>query len=245
MLETGDIVIDGGITPGTPDLISSGVFVQTGANVDTVLTSGSVTTLGPNDMALDNWGHVGRWTCTGAVTTRGPSGIGFVNFGTLTDLDVRGPIETFGVGARGFNLYDGTLTNATFESIKTHADGAVGIQITKPLPRLTIRSDVATNGSEGMSLVRGEQVRLQAIALSIKHGGHVGELTVGGQIRTSGDRVVSLEVLGTIGRIELGGSIVAEGTDSDAAHVAAGRAQCLDGLELLAPRGRRVVQVDY
>jgi hypothetical protein len=55
MLETNEIVINGGITPGTPDLISGGVFVQTGVDVQSVANNGPVTTLGPNDMALDNW----------------------------------------------------------------------------------------------------------------------------------------------------------------------------------------------
>ena len=91
-----------------------------------VANHGPVITLGANDMALDNWGRVERWTATAPVITRGPSGIGFVNFGALGELDVRAPIETFGVGARGFNLYDGTLTRATFESISTHADAADG-----------------------------------------------------------------------------------------------------------------------
>jgi len=54
------------------------------------------------------------------------------------------------------------------------------------LPYLTIRSDVTTTGSEGTSLVRGEQVRLQAIALRAKREGHIDQLTVGGQVRTTG-----------------------------------------------------------
>jgi hypothetical protein len=189
-------------------------------------------------------GRVERWTCAGRVTTRGPSGIGFVNFGALGELDVRAPIETFGVGARGFNLYDGTLGQATFDSISTHAEGAVGIQIARPLPELTIRADVTTTGGEGTSLVRGEQVRLQAIALSVKRDGRIDRLTVGGQVRTTGDRVVSLEMLGPIERFALGGRVVAEGRDSDAAHVAPGHTHCLEGIELVARSGRRLVQVE-
>jgi hypothetical protein len=102
--------------------------------------------LGANDMALDNCGRVKRWTCTAPVTTRGPGGIGVVNFGHLDEPDIRAPIETLGVGARGFNLYDGTLQKANFDSITTHGDGAVGIQIAKPLPTLVVRHDVTTAG---------------------------------------------------------------------------------------------------
>src|SRR5262245_66580464 len=45
--------------------------------------------------------------------------------GSLNQLTVNAPIETFGKGARGFNVYDGTLNQATFDRITTHADGAV------------------------------------------------------------------------------------------------------------------------
>ena len=40
VLETGPMVIDGGITRGTPDLICGGVFVQAGAKVASVLNRG-------------------------------------------------------------------------------------------------------------------------------------------------------------------------------------------------------------
>jgi hypothetical protein len=244
VLETAAVVTDGGIPPGTPDLISGGVFVQAGATVESVVNRGATTTLGANDMALDNWGKVTRWTCTALVTTKGPSGIGFVNFGDLDELDVQAPVETHGVGARGFNLYDGTLQKATFDSIATHGDGAVGIQVAKPLPALEIRKDVATTGGQGMSLVRGEQVQLRAVALSIKEGGHIEKLRVGGDIRTSGEHVVSLEVAGVVDHIEVRGRVIAEGDDSDAAHVSADATAALDDVELAAPRGLTLVKID-
>jgi hypothetical protein len=244
VLETGAVVTDVGIPTGTPDLISGGVFVQAGAVVESVMNLGPTTTFGPNDMALDNWGQVKCWSATDAVTTRGPSGIGFVNFGNLDELDIQAPIETFGIGARGFNLYDGSLNIATFGSIATHGDGAVGIQIAKPLPNLTIRHDVTTAGSEGTSLVRGEQVRLQAVAVSVKAGGHIDRLTVGGDIKTTGDRVVSLELLGTVGRLEVGGRVVAEGEGSDAAHATADSADVLQAVELAAAKGHTVVRIN-
>ena len=131
------------------------MFVQAGAEAASVLNRGAVTTLGANDMALDNRGEVEAWTVTAPVTTRGASGIGFVNFGVLRDLDVQAPIESYGAGARGFNLYDGVLERPTFDSTATHADGAVGIQVARALPELTIRRDVSTTGGAGTSLVRG------------------------------------------------------------------------------------------
>ena len=243
VLETGAVVTNGQISPGTPDLISGGVFVQAGAIVDAVANLGPTTTLGANDMALDNWGEVKRWTSTAPVTTRGPSGIGFVNFGDLDELNLRAPVETFGVGARGFNLYDGSLRTATFDSIVTHGDGAVGIQLAQPLPALTVRHDVTTAGGAGLSLVRGEQVHLQAVALSVKEGAHVEQLTVGGNIRTSGDRVVTLELLGIVDRLEVGGGVIAEGQASDAAVVTDVTAAALAGVDLQAANGREIVQV--
>jgi hypothetical protein len=75
-LHTREIHTNGGIPAGTPDLIRGGVFVLAGANVDHVLTDGPVTTYGPNDMVLDNWGQVDTWTATAALISYGQSGIG-------------------------------------------------------------------------------------------------------------------------------------------------------------------------
>ena len=180
LLRTGEIHADGGIPPGTPDLISGGVFVISGAVVEKVVNGGAVTTNGQNDMVLDNWGEVTHWTATAPVTSHGPSGIGFVNFGEIDRLDMQAPIETFGAGARGFNLYGGSLRHASFKSIATHGDGSIGVQVSKPLPLLEISGDLTTEGGEGQSLVKGVQVSLKAIALSIKPGAEVGSIIVGG-----------------------------------------------------------------
>ena len=91
-LRTGEIYTHGAIPPGTPDLISGGVFVISGAVVDHVVNAGPTTTNGQNDMVLDNWGEVSAWTATAPVTSHGPSGTGFVNFGAIGRLDVQAPI---------------------------------------------------------------------------------------------------------------------------------------------------------
>jgi len=144
LLSTGTVVTDGGIVSGTPDLISGGVFTISGSEVDEVVNLGPVTTLGQDDMVLDNWGKVTTWTAKAPITSRGPSGIGFVNFGDLGTLVVDAPIATFGLGARGFNVYDGSLESATFESIATYGDGSVGIQVSRSLPKLEVRGDLST-----------------------------------------------------------------------------------------------------
>jgi hypothetical protein len=50
-----------------------------------------------------------------------------VNFVSLNELFANAPIETFGIGARGLNVYYGSLNQAKFDRITTHADGEVGV----------------------------------------------------------------------------------------------------------------------
>jgi hypothetical protein len=221
LIETGRIVIDGGIAPGTPDKITGGVFVVSGATVERVLNAGTVTTHGQNDMVLDNWGYVKEWVSTADITSTGPSGIGFVNFGDVDRLDVQAPILTTGPGARGFNLYDGSLKEAAFHSIKTTGDGSIAVQVSKPLGALTVHHDVETSGGEGLSLVKGVQMKLKAIALSVKPGGEIDSVTIGGSLRTHGNNVVTLEVDegGTIKELTIGGTVEARGDGSTASRI--------------------------
>jgi hypothetical protein len=197
-LETGAVYSDGGIATGTPDRISGGVFVVSGAVVDSVRNFGPVTTYGPNDMVLDNWGTVGSWTAEEKITSFGPSAIGFVNFGTVDSLKVMAPIETFGLGARGFNVYAGTVVEAEFDRVVTRADGAVGIQISQPIGRLTVRRGIATFGGIGESLVKGVVTRLPATALSIKPGGTARQIVVAGGVVTHGSGIEALEMHGKV-----------------------------------------------
>jgi len=211
-LDTGAIYSDGGIAEGTPDCISGGVFVVSGAVVNQVHNESPVTTYGPNDMVLDNWGTVDSWTVDGNVTSYGPSGIGFVNFGVLNDLLVNAPIETFGLGARGFNVYDGTIRRAKFDRIVTHGDGAVGIQISKPVGRLKVRRGIETYGGTGNSLVKGVVVELSANALSVKVGGSARDIDVAGGLITHGHGVIPLELHGAIAALRIRDGFAAAGS---------------------------------
>jgi len=202
-LETRAVYSDGGIAPGTPDRISGGVFVVYGAFVDQVRNAGSVTTYGPNDMVLDNWGTVGRWVAEDKITSYGPSSIGFVNFGTVQVLEAKAPIETFGQGSRGFNVYTGTVHTADFERIVTHADGAVGIQITQPVGDITVRRGIETYGGTGDSLVKGVVMKLSAIGLSVKPGGSARCVSISGGLVTHGAGVNPLELHGSIGKLQV------------------------------------------
>lgn len=233
LLSTVDVFSNGGISPGTADLISGGVFVISGATVAEVRNLGSTTTYGSNDMVLDNWGAVTEWTVHGAVTSWGPSGIGFVNFGDIDTLTVEAPVETFGLGARGFNVYDGTLRAAVFESITTHGDGSVGVQVSRELPKLTIRGDLRTEGGTGESLVKGVLVELPAIALSVKAGGRIGAARIGGEVRTEGGGVPAMELEGVVDSITVGGPVTAAGEVSDVVRFDPRLAPVLAGLTIV------------
>jgi hypothetical protein len=204
-IETGAIYSEGGIAPGTADRISGGVFVVYGAFVDSVRNNGPITTYGANDMVLDNWGTVDRWTAADKITSHGPSGIGFVNFGTINQLEINAPIETFGQGARGFNVYTGTVGSAVFDRIVTHADGAVGLQISQPVGEIKVRGGIETYGGKGESLVKGVVVKLSAIALSVKPGGSIERAQIAGGLITHGSGVAVLELHGKIGDLEIAG----------------------------------------
>ena len=191
-LHTGAVWSDGGIAPGTADRIARGVFTVSGARVGFVHCLGPVMTYGPNDMVLDNWGQVDRWVADAAVTSYGPSAIGFVNFGPINVLEVNAPIETFGVGARGFNVYDGTVGEAVFDRVVTHGDGAVGIQLSRPVGSIIVKRGIETFGGSGPSLVKGIVLQLPAIALSIKPGGSARRIAVSGGLRTNGPGIDAL-----------------------------------------------------
>jgi hypothetical protein len=204
-LETNAIYCDGRIEPGTAGLISAGVFVVHGASVDIVVNRGPVTTYGVNDMALDNWGIVDRWISEDKITTYGASGVGFVNFGRINQLIANGPIETFGTGARGFNVYTGTIRDAEFDRIVTHADGAVGVQVSQPVGRLSFRRGIETYGAIGQSLVKGVLQNLPATAFSIKPGGTVQEICIYGGLRSHGKDVLPLEQHGLVKKLRIEG----------------------------------------
>jgi hypothetical protein len=214
-LETEAVYSDGGIAPGTPDQITGGVFTVYGAHVDVVRNRGPVVTYGVNDMVLDNWGVVDRWTAEAKITSYGPSGIGFVNFGIVHELKVTEPIETFGQGARGFNVYTGTVNLAEFDRVTTHADGAVGIQISQPIGKLVVRRGIETFGGTGESLVKGKVLMLSAIGLSVKPGGSAREIEISGGIRTNGAGVSPIEQHGAIESLRVSGGFTAAGGGFD------------------------------
>ena len=202
-LETGEIHSHGGIAEGTADRISGGVFTVHGAVVESVRNAGTVTTYGPNDMVLDNWGRVERWVAEAPIASHGPSAIGFVNFGTIGELRALAPIETYGTGARGLNVYAGTIETTDLERVATKGDGAVGIQISQPIGRLTVRRGIETAGGTGMSLVKGVMTRLSAIPLSIKPGGSARFISISGGLVALGEGVPRIEFEGEVDELTI------------------------------------------
>lgn len=215
-LHTLAVYSNGKIPLGVADYITGGVFILYGAHADEVITDGEVITYGVNDMVLDVWGSVDTWTSNAPVISYGPSGVGFVNFGVVKNFTLNAPLQTYGLGARGYNQYDGTVENISFQSIETFGDGSVGIQISKKIGQLTIHNDVITHGSLGSSLVKGVYVDLPAYALSIKDGGEIENLIVGGNIESHGDKVVSyiVEKNGKINNSSIKGKILATGKNA-------------------------------
>jgi hypothetical protein len=214
-LETDAIYSDATIPAGTPDQISGGVFIVSGARVDVVRNRGPIVTYGVNDMVLDNWDFADRWIAEGKITSYGPSGIGFVNFGIINELKVEAPIETFGLGARGFNVYAGTVPLAEFDRIVTHGDGAVGFQISQPIGRLVVHRGIETFGGTGQSLVKGVITSRSAIGLSIRPGGSAREIEIHGGITTHGAGIAPTELHGSVGSLQVSGGLHAAGGGFD------------------------------
>ena len=210
-LVTDEVHSHGGIAAGTADRIAGGIFVVSGTHAHLVRNRGSVTTYGPNDMVLDNWGSVDSWRADSRITSLGPSAIGFVNFGDLSSLVVEAPIETFGAGSRGFNVYDGTLGEAIFDRVVTRGDGAVGIQISRPVGRIVVKRGIETFGGTGDSLVKGVMTRLAAVPLSIKPGGAAKEIEVHGGVTSHGEAVPPFEHHGQVERLLIEGGFTATG----------------------------------
>ena len=215
-LHTKAVYSNGKIPLGVADYITGGVFILYGAHAKEVITDGEVITYGVNDMVLDVWGSVDNWTSNGSVISYGPSGVGFVNFGIVKNFTVNAPIQTYGLGARGYNQYDGTVENISFQSIETFCDGSVGIHISKPICSLIVNGNVTTNGSIVRSLVKGVYIDLPAYALSIKKGGEAKSIHIKGNVVTNGNNVISyiVENGGNSGTLTIEGEVIANGQNS-------------------------------
>lgn len=244
-LTTGAVHSTGMLPYGTADIITAGVFVVYGVNARHVENFGDVVTYGVNDMVLDTWGTVEKWIAHAPVVSYGPSGIGFVNFGTVNDFVAEAEVVTYGLGARGFNQYDGTVRNIRFKSIETFGDGSIGIQVSKPVGTITIDQGVTTHGSIGNTLVKGVNMPLPAAAFSVKPGGVVEKLVVGGNLATHGAKVSTYAVEGgQVVAVDIKGEVLAHGQGSSAVLVANNGSTPLTNVRARASAGKALLQAD-
>lgn len=215
-LHTLEVYSTGKIPFGASDFITAAIFILNGTKVKDIVHDGEIVTYGVNDMVLDAWGEVEEWTCNAPVISYGPSGIGFVNFGIVKRLVANAPFETYGLGSRGYNQYDGTIDEIVFDSISTYGDGAIGIQISKKIGSITVKGNVTTHGGTGNSLVKGVIVALPASAVSIRNGGEVDSIRIGGNVQTFGDNIATYTVEdgGIVHAMTVDGVVAAKGRNA-------------------------------
>jgi hypothetical protein len=242
-LTTGAVHSTGMLPYGTADIITGAVFVVYGVKAKVVEHFGEIVTYGVNDMVLDTWGEVESWTAHAPVVSYGPSGIGFVNFGRVESFVAEAEIITYGLGARGFNQYDGTVRSLRVKSIETFGDGSIGIQVSKPVGTIAVDKGVTTHGSIGNTLVKGVNMLLPAEAFSVKPGGVVEKLVVGGDLETHGAKVTTYAVEGgKVGAIEIKGQVLSHGEGSDAILVAREGSTPLTNVRARAKTGQALLE---
>lgn len=241
-ISTGDIYSNGMLPYGQANIITGAVFILYGAKVKNLINNGNITTYGTNDMVLDTWGEVDEWIVEGPVTSYGASGVGFVNFGVVHKFEAKAKIETFGTGARGFNQYEGTTLKASFHSIITHGDGAVGMQFSKNVGDIKVKHGITTYGSTGQTLVKGVIMTLPADGVSIKTGCEIQQLRIEGGITTYGTHVTSYSVDGGIvKKLKISGDVTAHGTLSNAVMVINNGQTSLTGFSAISNLGIAVL----
>ncbi|WP_281612984.1 hypothetical protein [Flammeovirga sp. SubArs3] len=214
LINTNAIYSNGMLPLGVNNIISGSLFIMAGVEVEQIVNSKELVTYGVNGMVLDNWGKVSNWIAKDNIISYGPSGIGFVNFGVVENFVSKRKIETFGLGARGFNQYEGTIDKAQFNEIITHGDGAIGIQVSKPVGEIRIDKSLTTLGSKGKTLVKGQIFELSADGISVLPKGTIQKLHIEEGIRTEGNGVVSLKVAGKVHDYSNNGEVLANGRDA-------------------------------
>lgn len=115
--------------------------------------------------------------------------------------------------------------------IETFGDGSIGIQVSKPAGTIIVDENVTT--------------QLPAEAFSVKPGGVVEKLVVGGNLVTYGDKVTTYAVEGgTVLAIDIKGEVLARGQGSDAVLVTNKGSTPLTHVHVRAKAGKTLVQTD-
>jgi hypothetical protein len=92
----------------------------------------------------------------------------------------------------------------------THADGAVGVQISQPIGTLIVRRGIETFGGTGPSLVKSVVQDLSAIPLSIKRGGSAKLVHIEGGLKVHHEGISPLGLEGAIEKLQIDGGFSAE-----------------------------------
>ncbi len=94
------------------------------------------------------------------------------------------------------------------------------MQFSKPVGKITIKKSVETFGGEGETLVKGVIKTLKADGISVLEGAVIEKLSVGNNIETSGDGVVSYNINGgQVKDLEINGEIIARGVGSKKTNI--------------------------
>ncbi|MFL6108081.1 MAG: hypothetical protein ACJ72L_14055 [Marmoricola sp.] len=197
------------LTTGSVYTQGSSVFVRNGAVAGSIAVfdgpsapiatsldvQGSVSTAGLTNGAINVYSDLKALNVSGDITSTGPNGFGVVTWPHIGSINVAGKLETFGLGARGFNAYAGQVNSASFGQIVTHGDGAVAVDVFRPLGKLVVKNGIQTTGGSGLSLVLGQLKQLQASAIGAAElVGSIGQIVSGGPISTAHDGITTVHV---------------------------------------------------
>ena len=238
LLSTGDVFSDGGIAPGTPDIISGGVFVISGAHADEVINLGTTTTYGQNDMVLDNWGAVDK------LDRQGQGHLARTQRDRLRQLwrhrgaQRGGAHRNHRAGCPRLQRLR-RFTERSHLRLHHHHRRRIRGRAGQPRPAQTDHQrQPATSGGTGESLVKGVLMPLAAIALSVKPSGHIGAVSIGADISTAGDALATVDLEGPVDSLSVGGKIIATGAGASAIRLAGTPGPSLDALTMEAPNGQ-------
>jgi hypothetical protein len=175
---------------------SIAVFDGPSAPIESRLkVNGSVSTAGLTNGGINVYSDLQRLEVEGGITSTGPNGFGVVTWPHVGTIDVAGKLETFGTGSRGFNAYAGEVGVARFGQIVTHGDGAVAVDVFRPVHKLIVEHGIQTSGGTGPSLVLGQLKPLQASAIGAAElVGSIGQVVSGGPISSAHDGISTVHV---------------------------------------------------
>ncbi|GAA2567076.1 hypothetical protein GCM10010424_06240 [Streptomyces lienomycini] len=211
-------------------VLGSGVFVGGHGDWDGVADGGTVRV---------------NTLCTGEIHTDGGipagttdliSGGVFVISGAVVGQVLNcGPVTTYGQNDMVLDNWGQVQTWTATAPVTSHGPSGIGFVNFGVLGSLDVQAPITT-----LSLVRGMQAELAAVALSVKQGGRIGTATVDGRIATSGDHLTTVEIDGEVGTLRVTGGIHATGREADAVRVGTSDVDLSD-IDITATDGQSII----